>query len=711
MWELKALLKTTPKYISILEKNGILTIKDFLQHFPRTYEDRSTIRPLDELQVNEKGIAATKGHILSKSIFARGGKRIYDIKFVDEKGNKGAISIFNSWFLASKIHENKWYIIVGKPTMKFNKITFSHPDVIETEAPEEEIENSEFRIQNDEEDSLEPKIQNSKLPTETYNTGRIFPIYSELNGISPGRFAQKMRSVLDKVDTVFHEYLPQELIKKFWLPGVCETIKAMHYPESFKQQKNANMRIFFDRLLRVQLYSLINRQNYQQEKQGFIWEEIMRAIVKEITEKLPFTLTTAQKKVIKNITENIHEPKPMLRLLQGDVGSGKTVVAATSAYYMHKKFWGQSVFLAPLEVLAQQHYRTLAKLLLPLGLRVELLTGSVAKDQKDKIKKDLQAGHIHVLVGTHAVIQKDVEFQNLQFVVIDEQHKFWVKQRAYFKKFWAPHILQMSATPIPRSMALAFFGEFDVSVIDEMPVGRKSIITKIVSEKEYTKLRPWMLEKINKGEKVFIVTPLIDESEKLEEVKSAIQEFEAARNLFPELEGRIGLLHGKMRPKEKEEVMNDFKTGKLCLLVSTTVIEVGIDIPEATIMVIKNAERFGLSQLHQLRGRIGRSDIQSYCFLETKSKSGDIGKRLKAMEDTNDGFKLAELDLQNRGAGEILGTMQSGESDIPLEILSDLKFLEKIQDAAKWILEKHPHLEELPGLKKYLEEKMGDVLA
>ncbi|MEI7563118.1 MAG: helicase-related protein [bacterium] len=212
----------------------------------------------------------------------------------------------------------------------------------------------------------------------------------------------------------------------------------------------------------------------------------------------------------------------------------------------------------------------------------------------------------------------------------------------------------MSATPIPRSMALAFFGEFDVSVIDEMPMGRKSIITKIVSEKEYIKLRPWIIEKINKGEKVFIVTPLIEESEKLEEVKSATTEFETAKDLFPELEGRIGLLHGKMRPKEKEEVMNDFKTGKICLLVSTTVIEVGIDIPEATIMVIKNAERFGLSQLHQLRGRIGRSDIQSYCFLETKSKSGDIGKRLKAMEDTNDGFKLAELDLQNRGAGEIL---------------------------------------------------------
>ena len=269
----------------------------------------------------------------------------------------------------------------------------------------------------------------------------------------------------------------------------------------------------------------------------------------------------------------------------------------------------------------------------------------------------------------------------------------------------------MSATPIPRSMALAFFGEFDVSIIDEMPLGRKPIITKVISEKEYIKLKPRILDHIRKGQKVFIVTPLIEESEKLEEVKAATTEFEEAKALFPELKGKIGLLHGKMRSKDKDAVMQDFKSWKICLLVSTTVIEVGVDIPEATIMVIKNAERFGLSQLHQLRGRIGRADIQSYCFLETKSKAWDIGKRLKAMEETNDGFKLAELDLQNRGAGEILGTMQSWESDIPLEILSDLKFLEKIQEGAKRLLEKYPKLEWLPGLKKYLEEKMGDVLA
>lgn len=693
--ELKIALKTTSKYLKILADAWIMSVKDFLQYFPRAYEDRSTIRNLNELIFNEKGITATKWNIIKKNIFMRGGKKIYNIIFVDPVGNKGQITIFNSGFLASKINEDKRYIIVGKPTIKLGKITFSHPDVVETEAPE------------DPDVALENKME----AKENYNTGRVFPIYPELMGIRPGRFAQKIRLLIDKIDTIFSEYLPNEFIQKFWLMGVQETIKEMHYPSSFEKQKQANLRIFFDRLLRIQLYSLLNRSSYQQNKTNMEGELIDRNIIKDIISTLPFELTNAQKKVIKHIIENIHEPKPMLRLLQGDVWSWKTVVAAASAYYTYKKYWGQSVFLAPLEVLANQHYKTLAKLLLPLWLRVALLTWSLTAWEKIKIKLDLAEGRIHTIVGTHALIQEDIVFKQLQFVVIDEQHKFWVRQRAFFKRFWAPHILQMSATPIPRSMALAFFGEFDVSIIDEMPIGRKPIITKVISEKEYANLKPRILDHIHKGQKVFLVTPLIDESEKLEEVHSALVEFEEAQILFPELKGKIWLLHGKMKSKDKEVVMQDFKSWKICFLVSTTVIEVGVDIPEATIMVIKNAERFGLSQLHQLRGRIGRSDVQSYCFLETKTKTGDIGKRLEAMEDTNDGFKLAELDLQNRGAGQILWTMQSWESDIPLEILSDLKFLEKIQEWAKRLLEKYPNLEWLPGLKKYLAEKMGDVLA
>ncbi|MCF7835362.1 ATP-dependent DNA helicase RecG [Candidatus Gracilibacteria bacterium] len=692
MKELKSLLKTTSKYLSVLEKSGINTPKDFLEYFPRTYEDRSNIKTLGDISSDtffkDNNKIMTKGKILSKKVFMRGRKKIYDISFEDINGKKGYISIFNSGFLAQKIQEDKRYLILGKPGFKYGKIVFSHPEVIETQSQEDEDIDGE----------------------SGYASGRLFPVYSELLGIKSGRFARKMRSLMDKVDIFFDEYLPSEFIKKFELMNVVNTIKEIHFPNDMELNKRAFHRVFFDRLLRIQLYSLLNKNDYIlgsnfKDVGKPNWEEI-----KLIIKKLPFKLTMAQKKVIKHLIEDIHSSKPMMRLLQGDVGSGKTVVAAIAAYYTHKILGGQSVFLAPLEVLANQHYRTLAKLFLPLGLNVALLTGSMTKGEKNKIKSDLKSGRIDVIIGTHAILQEDVEFKNLKYAVVDEQHKFGVKQRAVLKRFGSPHILQMSATPIPRSMALAFFGEFDVSIIDEMPVGRKPIFTKIISEKEYIKLKLRILSKINEGQKVFVVTPLIEESEKMEELKAAMTQFEEIKELFPELKGKIGLLHGKMKSKDKDEMMNKFKSGKISLLVSTTVIEVGVDVPEATIMIIKNSERFGLSQLHQLRGRIGRSDLQSYCFLETKNKSGDTYKRLKSMEETSDGFKLAEMDLQNRGAGEILGTMQSGESDIPLNFLSDLKFIEKVQEGAKWLLEKYPNLEGLDLLKKYLNEKMGDVL-
>jgi len=697
MEELKSLLKTTSKYLSLLEKNWINNPKKFLQYFPRTYEDRTKIRNLNELIFDEKWITTTKGKITSKKLFMRWNKRIYDISFVDEIWNKWSISIFNSWYLASQIQEWEWYIIIWKPTMKARKMVFSHPSVVKTQ--ESSIDNQEFV-----DDSTDNK------PNQDFMSWRIYPIYPELYWISSWWFAKKMWLLMDKVDIFFDEYLPSEFLQKFDLLNVKDTIKEIHFPTNIELNKKAFHRIFFDRLLRIQLYSLLNKYDY------ILWSEFAdiwdpnREEVKMIIERLPFTLTMAQKKVIKHLIDDLHLSKPMMRLLQWDVGSGKTVVAAIAAYYTHKILWWQSVFLAPLEVLANQHYRTLAKLLLPLWLNVALLTGAMTKWEKDKIKSDLKQWRIHILIWTHAVLQEDVEFQNLKYAVIDEQHKFGVRQRAVLKRFGSPHILQMSATPIPRSMAMAFFGEFDVSIIDEMPVGRKPISTKIISEKEYIKLRLRILSKINEWQKVFIVTPLIEDSEKMEELKAAMTQFEEAKELFPELKWKIWLLHGKMKSKDKDDIMNDFKSWKLCLLVSTTVIEVWVDVPEATIMVIKNSERFGLSQLHQLRWRIWRSDMQSYCFLETKTKSWDTYQRLKAMEEITDGFKLAEIDLQNRGAWEILGTMQSWESDIPLHVLSDMKFLENVQDGAKWLLEKYPKLKWLDLLKKYLNEKMWDVL-
>jgi ATP-dependent DNA helicase RecG len=684
MSDLKTFLKTTPLYIKLLWNNGINTVRDFFNYFPRAYENRASIKPLNQLVFDEKWVTSTKGKILSKKVFARNWKRIYDISFEDELWNLWSISIFNSWYLASKLQEWCWYIIVWKPTYKYNKIIFSHPDVV-------------------------PSWDSGEIQ-EFYNTWRIFPIYSEMNGIKPGWFAKKTWEHLNDIPEYFSEYLPEDFLKEFRLLDVQNTIRNIHYPDNEYLKQEAIHRVFFDRLLRIQIFSLINKLSYQANNK-VISEEQQWDILKDMLQHIPFELTHAQKKVVKQIIDDFHSWKPMIRLLQGDVGSWKTIVATLAAFYLKKVLWGQTVFLAPLEVLAQQHYQSIARLLLPLWMRVELLTWSLTKGQKDKIKSDLKQWKIDVIIWTHALLQEWIDFHNLQYVIIDEQHKFWVKQRAFFKKFWSPHILQMSATPIPRSMAIAFFWEFDVSVIDELPKWRLPIKTKIISTNETTKLKPWILDKINKGQRIFIVTPLIEESETLDEVQSVTAEYENMIELYPELKWKIWLLHWKMKPKEKEEVMQNFKKGKYVMLVSTTVIEVWVDVPEATVMIIRNSERFWLAQLHQLRWRIWRSDIQSYCFLETPKKSWDSYERLKAMEQTTDGFKLAELDLQNRWSWEILGTMQSWMSDIPIDILSDMKFLETVQQWALWLLKKYPNLDGLPWLQKFLNEKIGDILA
>lgn len=684
---LRKTLRTTSKYVELLNANNIKSVKDLLEYFPRTYENREDLINLSQIPTLIENPISVKWYITEKKFFQRGNKKIYTIKFQDELNNVWEISIYNSWFLAWKIQKDRTYIIVWKPSFKFWKFVFSHPEII----PAEQFDENE----------------NTK---DSHKTGRIYPIYSELNWIKPAWFSEKIWKILPFVQQEFKEYLPEEFLEKFDLLDVCTTIKNIHYPENMEKRDDAMYRIFFDRLLRIQLYSLINKKEYQ--KWNIVKEqvEIDWDIVRSILDKLPFELTNAQKKVLKAIIENVHNEKPMLRLLQWDVGSGKTIVAAISAYYIFKKFGGQTTFVAPLGILAEQHFKSLAKLFLPLGLRVELLTWATTKSEKDKIKRNLQEWKVNILVWTHAVLQDDVKFKNLKLAVVDEQHKFWVKQRWFFNKVWNPHILQMTATPIPRSMALAFFGEFDVSVIDELPAWRKTIQTKIISETEYRKLKPWILWRIEQWQKVFVVTPLIEDSEKMDEIKSALSEFEETKSWLSEISGKIWLLHWKMKNSEKNEIMSDFKSWKYSVLISTTVIEVWVDIPEATVMIIKNSERFGLSQLHQLRWRIWRNDLQSYCFLETPKKSGDTYKRLKNMEETSDGFRLAELDLKNRGAGEILWTQQSWETDIPIEILADMKFLETVREWAEWLLEKYPDLEWLWNLRSQLHDRVWGML-
>ena len=660
--DLKSLLKTTPKYINILKSNGIESLKDLMLVFPRTYEDRQEIKFLSTVST-EWQIQTVKGYVTKKTMFQTPWwKKISQVHFIDEEETAGVVNSFRGNYALRTVKANQRYYIIWKPDFQYGKMSFNHPEFILA----------------------------AETDTEAYNFGRIYPVYSEMLGIKPAWFARKIFSVLEEWVEEFEEYFPTSFLKKYDLPGLQDTIRYSHFPTSLTQAKEWKNRIFFEKLLGIQLVSLQNQLEYQQDIPAL--EEIDRTHIKEFLATLPFELTWAQKRSLKESIEDLHNGRTMMRLLQGDVGSGKTIVAAAIAYHIIKQMWWQVAFLAPLSVLANQHYQSLAKLLLPLGIRVEMLTWSLKPKHKAELKQALKLWNIDVIIGTHAIIQEDIEFHNLQFAIVDEQHKFGVRQRWFFQRFDSPHLLQMTATPIPRSLTLAFFGEFEVSIIDEMPAGRLPITTKIVSNSEIKKLKPRILTKISQGQKCFVVTPLINDSEheSMEEIASATTEREEWKALYPELWWKIWLLHGQMKSTEKDSIMKDFKEGKYVILVSTTVIEVGIDIPDATIMIIKNSERFGLSQLHQLRGRVGRSDIQSYAFLHTKRKSGDSYTRLRHMEETNDGFKLAEIDLQIRGSWEILWLRQSGDTDIPIEILTDTTYLSRVKQAWHELMEQHP---------------------
>lgn len=657
----RKLLKTTGKYVEILAEHGITNASELLLYFPRTYEDRRNMKMISQIHPQDDKPQTVKGKVIKKwMITTPRGKKLINIEFYDEQGSKGMIQALNNQYIlkSTKLHQR--YFIIGKPKWNGNIPSFWHPELIEAEETDQ----------------------------ESFNFGRIYPIYAELQWIKPHWFAKKIFELYQHKSFTFPEYLPRAFRQKYHLMEREVMIHNLHFPVSLKEADQAKYRLFFEMLLKVQLHSLLNKDQYQKSLR--IEDQPQRDVIKDFIVTLPFQLTKAQKKVIKELIDDMYSGKTMMRLLQGDVGSGKTIVAVAVAYYTIQHLHGQVAFLVPIAVLAQQHYKNIAKILLPLGIRIEMITGATSATEKTRIKKWLLSWDIDFIIGTHALIQDDIHFDNLTFALIDEQHKFGVKQRSFFQQHGSPHILQMTATPIPRSLALAFFGEFDVSIIDEMPVGRKPIMTKILDEQEFLKLKSWILTKIGQGQKVFLITPLIEESEVLDEVKAATTLYDEIRALYNETS--VGLLHGKMKPNDKDEVMLKFQKWTYMILVSTTVIEVWIDVPEATIMVIMNAERFGLSQLHQLRGRVGRSDMQSYCFLETKKKNGDTYQRLKHLEDTTDGFKLAEIDMQIRGTGEIMWVRQAGATDIPLHILADTKFIERVSGAAKELLETSPEL-------------------
>ena len=675
MEDFKKQLKTTSKHFDTLNINWIRSFKDLFQFFPRAYEDRSDIKNISNLEFDKSQTLRAKV-VSKKPVIFWNGRKIREIHITDENDLPASIQYRNSPFMASKLKVWEWFLIIWKPKLERWKVSFSHPDIAETSPPEA-----------------------TNIDDLAWNlAGRIIPIYPETWGIKSSWFAKRTWDNLNMVESLFPEFLPPEILKKYNLLSLSDMIKNLHYPENKDFLKQAQRRLFFDKLLRIQISSKLVKDSYQNQAK-LEKTQAVREVIKTFLSRLPFELTKAQKRAIKEIIDDTTSDKPMLRLLQWDVWSWKTLVAAAAAFYEIQNS-SQVAFLAPTEVLAQQHYRWVAKYFLPMWINIALLTGSTTPAEKQKIKLGLAEWSIKFVVWTHALLQEDVIFKNLSFVVIDEQHKFGVKQRWFFQRFGSPHILQMTATPIPRSLTLAFFGEFDTSILDEMPAWRKEISTKAINEEQFFKLEKWINWKISQGQKIYIVVPLVEESESLEDVQSVITEFDNISNLFPQ--HQVELLHWKMTPRSKDEAMQKFK-GSANILVSTTVIEVWVDVPEATVIVIKNAERFGLSQLHQLRWRVWRNDLQSYCFLVSKKTT----KRLKAMEETNDWFKLSQIDLEMRGAWEILGTRQSWETDVPYEIMANLEFLEQVKNAAGDIIENHKNWLEEEKNKNWIGNKGG----
>jgi len=673
MQNLKQFLKTTDRYVNILSENGIKTPRDFFFNFPRTYEDRTEIKTIQDLQEWVKAVVKVK--IVEKTFTqTKTWKKLIEFKLEDEKQNIAYANFMNMAHLLRNVKKWDYVLLSWKAKWSYGKWVFWFPEILWSAGDFEQWNNN--------------------------LVGKIVPIYSDMLWIKWAWFQKKMSENISKIDELFEEYLPSYLIKKYKLLDIKQALKNIHFPQNLSLLKQAKYRFNFEQLF---IWQLVSNFNFNLQK---IQEPTTpdREIVKDFLKLLPFELTNAQKKAIKKIIDDIHSGKVMRRLLQWDVWSWKTIVATIVSYYMIKKFWKQIAFLAPTEVLAKQHIKNIAKFFLPLWLKLELLTGSTKAKEKDRIKQDLREWNVDLVVWTHAIIQDDVIFKNLWLIIVDEQHKFWVKQRVKLASQWNPHMLQMTATPIPRSLALSYFWEFENTIIDELPPWRQTIYTKVISESEYENLFPFLINKIQQGQQVYIVTPLIEESEKMEDVQSAFEEYENVKKLLWNNGIDVWLMHGRLKADEKEKVMKDFKEWKIQILVSTTVIEVWVDVPQATIMIIKNAERFGLSALHQLRWRVGRNDLKSYCFLVTKSKSWESYRRLKYMEKYADGFKLAEIDLQTRGAGTILGTAQSGEMDLPEEALKDIQLLENTRNEARYILENNL-LDKYPKLKKLVSEK------
>ena len=641
---------------------GIRTVGDLLNHFPFRYIDRTRIYPIREItEAAQLTYVQLRARILGVAYAGEGRKKRFTAYAQDETGRVELVWFQGIKWIEKKIEVGREYLIFGRPSFYRGELQLAHP----------EIETMEQALSRKAESGMQGIYPSTEKITSSFGTKGFY------------RLIQNAWALVGR--SRLADPLPEEMRREYGLLALHEAYYNIHFPQSAELLRQAQYRLKFDELLGVQLGVQSRRTERLERQNGFLFPKVGETFNTFYNEKLPFPLTGAQKRVIKEIRQDTVSGFQMNRLLQGDVGSGKTAVAA-SIVYTSAKNGMQSALMAPTEVLAVQHFETFARLFENSGIRCELLTGSTKAKEKKEIKERLKNGEIDLIIGTHALIQDDVEFSRLGLVITDEQHRFGVKQRTGLcSKGDNPHVYVMSATPIPRTLALIFFGDLNVSILDELPPGRQKIDTYAVKSGKRGSMFEFIRKHLDLGYQAYIVCPLVEESELVQGVMSAEEYFKKAQPLFPNY--RLDLLHGKMTPKKKDEVMMKFKNGETQLLISTVVIEVGVDVPNAVIMVIENAERFGLSQLHQLRGRVGRGKAKSHCILVTDATNDEATARMNIMCQTTDGFKIADEDLKLRGPGDFFGTRQHGLPKLRIaDILTDTKILMQTQDLAQEIM-------------------------
>jgi ATP-dependent DNA helicase RecG len=678
-----------PERAAVLTKElQVETFGDLLMHYPYRYVDRSRFTLISELNDTQQYVQL-KGKFSRMEEHGEGRKRRLSAIFSDESGSVDVIWFNGIKWAKETIQPGMTYVLFDKPGLFNNRYNFTHPELEPLSVYESSGKNGHQALYR-----TSDKMKHKGLDSRT--------IHRLINQILQQIKSHDVR-----------EILPEQLLQQYQLPGRFETMHMIHQPVSMDDYRKALRRLKFEELFLLQL-QLVRLKLLRQKEEGLVFPKLADYFNRFYQQHLPFSLTEAQKRVIREIRKDTMSGYQMNRLLQGDVGSGKTIVSVlTMLMALDNGF--QAALMAPTEILAQQHFKGISELLAPMGIQVAILTGSVKGKQRKLLLSDLAEGNIQILIGTHALIEDPVVFKNLGMVVIDEQHRFGVEQRARLrdKGILPPHILVMTATPIPRSLAMVFYGDLDYSVIDELPPGRKPITTVHKYDAQRLAVYGFLRDEIAKGRQVYIVYPLIEESEK-SDLASLMEGFESICQAFPRPTYHVSVLHGKMKPEYKEEEMRRFVKGETHIMVATTVIEVGVNVPNASVMLIENAERFGLSQLHQLRGRVGRGAEQSFCILMTSYKLSKEGKkRIQTMCETNDGFKVSEADLELRGPGDVEGTRQSGDVLLKMaNLATDKAILETARDAATGILATDPDLS-LPGhagLRRYLQimqEKTG----